>query len=342
VGLIDVHGTLYGTTFLGGNGCTGSHGCGTVFRVSPDGTEKVLHSFSNNPDGAWPQAALIDVKGTLYGTTEGGGKGCGTVFKMGTNGRLTVLHAFGLRADGCTPEAGLVDVNGTLYGTTAYGGTGLNGVVYSITPSGKERVLHDFCKDPDGCNPVAGLTNLNGTLYGTTANGYFGCCGMVYSITTNGTEKVLYRFAGGSDGANPIGGLVDVDGVLYGTTTDDGGTGCPYGGCGIAYSVTTTGTEQVVYRFAGAGSSDGAYPRATMIDVNGTLYGTTVAGGRVTSRCKAGCGTIFSLTPSGVEKVLFAFKTAQRGEPWSSLIDVNGAFFGTTPMDHGTAFSFVP
>ncbi|HVR46123.1 MAG TPA: hypothetical protein VMT95_05755, partial [Candidatus Binatia bacterium] len=38
-----VNGTLYGTTYGGGNGCAG--GCGTVYRVSTTGTEKVLYSF---------------------------------------------------------------------------------------------------------------------------------------------------------------------------------------------------------------------------------------------------------------------------------------------------------
>ena len=47
------------------------------------GTEKVLHSFGNAADGANPAAALIDLNGTLYGTTEDGGlNGVGTVFAL--------------------------------------------------------------------------------------------------------------------------------------------------------------------------------------------------------------------------------------------------------------------
>ena len=49
-------------------------GCGTVFSVTPGGTEKVLHSFGEAGDGANPLwADLIDVSGTLYGTTNAGG-----------------------------------------------------------------------------------------------------------------------------------------------------------------------------------------------------------------------------------------------------------------------------
>jgi hypothetical protein len=43
-----------------------------------------------------------------------------------------------------------------------------------------------------------------------------------------------------------------------------------------------------------AGSADGFYPQGTLIDVNGTLYGTTYYGGRGgKSTC---CGTVFALT----------------------------------------------
>ncbi|MGC2407605.1 MAG: choice-of-anchor tandem repeat GloVer-containing protein [Candidatus Cybelea sp.] len=66
--LLHVHGTLYGTTELGG-----AYGKGILFRMSLSGKEKVLHSFGNGSDGATPLAGFIDVNGTLYGTTSAGG-----------------------------------------------------------------------------------------------------------------------------------------------------------------------------------------------------------------------------------------------------------------------------
>jgi uncharacterized repeat protein (TIGR03803 family) len=83
-GLISVNGTLYGTTYYGGTG-TCKVGCGTVFSLDPTtGTEKVLYSFQNDgADGALPFAGLIDIRGTLYGTTStGGAHGGGTVFAI--------------------------------------------------------------------------------------------------------------------------------------------------------------------------------------------------------------------------------------------------------------------
>ena len=75
--LIDVNGILYGTTENGGGSGCKKLGCGTVYSITTSGAEKVLHSFAGGSDGAYPAAALVDVNGTLYGTTEnGGGSGC--------------------------------------------------------------------------------------------------------------------------------------------------------------------------------------------------------------------------------------------------------------------------
>jgi uncharacterized repeat protein (TIGR03803 family) len=77
-GLIDVNGTLYGTTQEGGE-----YGDGTVYSVSLAGTEKVVHSFLGYSDGAFPHSGLLNVNGTLYGTTSSGGrnKSYRTIFK---------------------------------------------------------------------------------------------------------------------------------------------------------------------------------------------------------------------------------------------------------------------
>jgi uncharacterized repeat protein (TIGR03803 family) len=82
----DLAGNLYGTTFSGGTtACTAKVGCGTVYRLAPDGTETVLHAFAAGADGLLPYAGLVrDSAGTLYGDTY---QCCrrsfdGTVFKL--------------------------------------------------------------------------------------------------------------------------------------------------------------------------------------------------------------------------------------------------------------------
>jgi uncharacterized repeat protein (TIGR03803 family) len=62
-------GYLYGTTFTGGD-----FGYGTVFRVSSDGVETVLHSFGQGSiDGANPKGLIQASDGDFYGTTSNGG-----------------------------------------------------------------------------------------------------------------------------------------------------------------------------------------------------------------------------------------------------------------------------
>jgi uncharacterized repeat protein (TIGR03803 family) len=96
-----------------------------------------LHSFKGPLyDGAYPVAALVDVNGTLYGTTSAGGDyyELGTIFSITTGGKEKVLHGFGSGTDGANPQARLIDVNGKVYGTTAYGGAYGQGTVFPLTP----------------------------------------------------------------------------------------------------------------------------------------------------------------------------------------------------------------
>jgi uncharacterized repeat protein (TIGR03803 family) len=89
----DTKGNLYGTASAGGDGlgssCTflgNSIGCGVVFKLSPSGSETVLHTFQWT-DGASPFGGLLFNQGYLYGTTVGGGgvihsSAAGVAFKL--------------------------------------------------------------------------------------------------------------------------------------------------------------------------------------------------------------------------------------------------------------------
>jgi uncharacterized repeat protein (TIGR03803 family) len=218
---------------------------------------------------------------------------------VSTTGGEHVLYSFG--HGGVRPDAPVIDLNGTLYGTTLYGGPDNDGVVYSVSiASGAEHVLYSFTAGSDGEYPAAGLLDINGTLYGTTlyGGGSSACkngCGTVFSISTSGAETVLHSFAGGSDGAYPRAALTDLNGTLYGTTAAGGGApGCA-DGCGTIFSISTSGAETVVHSFSAG--SDGWRPLADLLDVNGTLYGTTFLGGGRSTKCHQGCGTVFSLVP---------------------------------------------
>ncbi len=151
-GLLCLGDAFYGATYGGGSGtrhCGSYGGCGTVFSMSASGAEKVLHSFGGTKTGGrLPYAPLIDVNGTLYGTTGYGGRfEYGTVFSITLAGNERVLHNFGEGTDGNYPTAALLDVGGTFYGTTSNGGANQCGgsdngcgTVFSITSNDKEKL----------------------------------------------------------------------------------------------------------------------------------------------------------------------------------------------------------
>ena len=334
-----------------GIACTVGSGTGTVgtravssIQVScAAGTETILYSFAGGPtDGADPQGTLaLDSAGNLYGTTYGGGAyGVGTVFEVSASGTESVLHSFaGGAADGANPRAGLiVDGAGNLYGTTANSGAFGEGTVFEVSAAGTESVLYSFAGGAtDGARPRGSvILDSAGNLYGTTSGGGANGLGTVYALSPTDSEAVLYSFAGGTtDGQVPLGHLVmGSSGSLYGTTSA-GGT---YD-LGTVFEVSSSGTEIVLYSFAG-GSQDGAYPRAGLImDSAGDLYGTTSAGGT------DDLGTVFEISASGTESVLYSFTggAADGSDPNGGLLmDGAGNLYGTTSAggadDLGTVF----
>jgi uncharacterized repeat protein (TIGR03803 family) len=254
----DRSGNLYGSAPLGiGQG-------GAVYELSlgPSGwTESLLYTFCSQPDcrdGEGPYAGLIvDAKGNLYGTTEGGGVyNGGTVFKVkhmpdGT-WQERVLHSFGsFPHDGRGPRVGalVLDAAGNLYGTTSSGGkhicggvTGC-GTIFRLTrqPNGhwKETILYHFKQGSGGYWPGAGVVVDNaGNLYGTTLYGGARCsCGVANKLAPNGdgtwSYTVLHQFTG-FDGSDPDANLIlDDQGNLYGTTAIGGP-----GGAGVVFEIT--------------------------------------------------------------------------------------------------------
>ncbi|HLY05969.1 MAG TPA: choice-of-anchor tandem repeat GloVer-containing protein [Rhizomicrobium sp.] len=292
----DSGGNLYGTTNAGG-----AKTCGTVFKVTPQGTKTTVVSFTCT-DGAYPDAGVIaDKEGNLFGTTYGGGAGnSGTVYKVTADGTESVVHDFSGGTDGAYPYGGLLaGKKGVLFGTTYGGGTAGVGTVFEVTAKEKESVLYAFKGGSDGAYPFANLiADSAGNLYGTTYyGGGTGCsgsgCGTVFKVAPGGTETVLHAFAGGNDGMGLQAGLVmDARGNLYGTTLYGGGSGCGGVGCGTVFKLAPDGTKTTLHAFSG---SDGYGPAANMIaDKKGNLYGTTFNGGG-TGCGGDGCGVVFKL-----------------------------------------------
>ena len=181
--VMDAQGNLYGTT-NGGR----SHQQGTVFRLTPTGTETVLHSFAGGSgDGYGPFAGVVlDGRGNLYGTANGGVHGAGIVYEVTSGGKEIVLHSFGSQSgDGQNPYAGLIYKKGNFYGTTVVGGAGSFGTAYKLTPAGTLTTLYAFgSQSGDGWFPYGRLIrDKTGNLYGTTHNGGTYAYGTVFKLT---------------------------------------------------------------------------------------------------------------------------------------------------------------
>jgi uncharacterized repeat protein (TIGR03803 family) len=100
-------------------------------------------------------------------------------------------------------------------------------------------------------------------------------------------------------------------------------------------------TFKSLYSFAG--SPDGATPYGAVIkDTSGNLYGTTLAGG------SSGFGTVYKLSASGQESVLYSFTGGADGsKPYAGLVmDTSGNLYGTTSAggssNAGTVFEVNP
>ena len=300
-------GNFYGTTWQGANQGSantclmdGRFGCGTVFKITPDGTLTVLHDFcsgSNCTDGYWPIGGLVQATdGNFYGTTAaGGGSGKGTIFKITAAGNLTTL---GHPGSGNYATASLVQgVDGNFYGTTLSGGDGY-GTVYRATPAGIVTTLHSFGFASDGEYPVGLVQATDGNFYGTTKTGTTGSYGEIYKITSTGTLTVVYNLAG-NDGSTPVAALVQgTDGNFYGTTSS-GGFNRYYGtvfqlDTGLAPFIETEPTSGAVgtpvtilgTNVAGATSVTFNGTAATFDIVSSTEITTTVPAGATTGPVK--------------------------------------------------------
>jgi uncharacterized repeat protein (TIGR03803 family) len=148
------------------------------------------------------------------------------------------------------------------------------------------------------------------------------------------TFTTLHDFTG-PDGSYPNAGVFrDSAGNLYGTTYSGGAFGF-----GTVFKIDTSTNETVLYSFAGA--TDGANPVAGVVRDNaGNLYGTTPSGGSPICQC----GTVFKVSNSGKETVLYRFRGGIDGAaPYAGVVrDSAGNLYGTTSSggtsNNGTVF----
>jgi uncharacterized repeat protein (TIGR03803 family) len=357
-------GYLYGTT---AGSVALNDTFGNIYRLSVNGDVlEVLYTIQSG-DGMGNTLVAGLTEGSdhnFYGATahgdntacyDNGATGCGALFRITSGGVPTVLHQFA-GTDGWEPYAAPVEgPDGYFYGTTYRGGLYNFGTVYKMTSDGNLITLHSFTGGPgDGAYPMAGLALVpyKGTLYGTTSSGGASNMGTIFSITLDGVTKILHSFTGTTtDGRTPLSPLVLAkNGNFYGTTQYGGGNGCfqVYAGCGTIYEISPKGKFILKYVFPGG--AGGEIPVGPLVQsIDGRLYGSTRNGGTYnTITCWIGCGTVFSMSPSGAFKTLASFGAGSGWVPVSGLtLGPDHLLYGTTPtgdtgFGYGTIYTLVP
>jgi len=289
-------------------------------------TFTILHEFTGLPDGANPQATLIqDAAGNLFGTTfTGGGAAEGSVFKMTKAGRVSILLDFN-NLNGSFPHSSLLmDSAGNLFGT-ADEGPGGAGVLFRVAKNGGAQIFHAFQggEGSEAAVPAGGvIADAAGNFFGATVLGGLGF-GTVYQVDATGKLKALHKFLGRPDGAGPQGPLVqDADGNLYGAAVE-GGTKNK----GTIFKLAKNGTLTVLHNFTGV--RDGGAPQGGLLmDSAGNLFGSAFTGG------DSGNGTLFEITKAGKFVRLYSFTGGTDGiNPNGGLIqDPDGNLYGTAQV----------
>ncbi len=192
-----------------GNQCIPFDTYGSIYRITPEGAFKVLHTFKG-ADGINPFGQLVQgTDGYLYGTTlDGGAHGVGTVFKISTEGDFTLLYTFD-GTHGAHPFAGglIQGYDGNFYGMASGGGASGAGLLFKITPGGKLTIVYDLANSGCCSDPVGGLVQAtDGNFYGTTVFG-----GNVFRITPSGEFTDLADIGGSPQSVM----LQHTNGILY-------------------------------------------------------------------------------------------------------------------------------
>ena len=312
-GLVEVRdGSLYGTTYKGGNS-----DFGTVFKMTSPGCLTTLVSF-NRTNGCHPYAALTEGQdGNLYGTTyQGGSSDKGTVFKVTPNGELTTLVSFNGTNGSCPQAALLPGRDGDLFGTTRFGGPAESGTIFKVSPTGQFSTLVSLSH---GIFLNALIQDRDGNIYGTSELGGNEDNGTAFKVLPTGELVTLVPFAW-SNGCHPYAALVEgQDGNFYGTTK--GGGAC--GDVGTVFKMTPVGA---LTPLVSLNRINGKSPEAALVQGrDGNFYGTTKAGG------KSDCGTVFKMTPAGELSTLVSFSGVNGKYPKAALVESkDGNFYGTT------------
>jgi uncharacterized repeat protein (TIGR03803 family) len=304
--LLASDGNFYGVTEWGGiPDANCPPGCGTIFKLTPQGILTTLYYF--DPDDTFSPRQLIQgADGNFYGWAYQSYFEDFNVelFEMTPQGNVSTTLGFSNDYFMLSFQA----PDGVIYGTTdpvgdehdiLYGGT-----VFAMTSLGALTTIHDFCPDLSNCangyDPTSLFRATDGDFYGSmylggnlnnTVCGNGVGCGLIFKLSPGGAATTLYTFCPGADcwDGFPISLMQASDGNFYGLTSP------PFystsTGTGTIFELAQSGAFTTLFKFCGQRScKDGAFPNSSLLQAtNGMFYGTTNGGDNA-------FGTIFSLS----------------------------------------------
>lgn len=331
-------GTLYGTTRYGGN-----NEFGTIFKISPDGSnyKNILHfNFQNGFTTSGPLSQLSD--GRLIGATLfGGAYFSGLIFTIKPDGSsFSVLYNFNNTSERYFPASNVKEINGYLYGTangayklkidgsdfqkinalgnvlTTYGNNeiiNLTGIeMFKITNDQSTSIFNfNFQKNVYYPNQIIQASSSASTIYGLTDGGLYDR-GAIFKIDDNG-YKTLYNF----NEYIPTTNLIYTNNHIY----------------GIAYGFDDTGhSKEIIFRLNTDGSAF-TIVKTFLNSANIQSGGFISAFNKFFILGRQQTPKIYSMNLDGSDfKELHTFTQAE-GRPYSHLIEIDGFLYGSTTQN---------
>ena len=320
-------GNFYGLTAAGG-----SNALGTIFRMTPQGTVTILHSFMDgtvNFDGffsgqSFTGQLIQGSDGNLYGTTHAGGAnlfGCVFQVRLGVPALISAVNA------GATSGVPFVYPIVATNSPTAYVSSNLPGGL-SINPT--TGLITGTPTASGTVNSTVTLTNANGSNQVpitinvapaqlsslTSSPAAYGTVGTPFTYVTTASNNPSAFAITGSPSALPPGLSVDPNtGIISGTPTSAGtysvtlqitnamGNNTSPLTLQISSSAPSPSVEYNVLHVFGQGNPqyDGTTPTAFLQAFDGSFWGITSDGGLI------GGGSLFNMTAQGTDSIAFSF-----------------------------------
>jgi uncharacterized repeat protein (TIGR03803 family) len=208
--------------FYGGTG-PNNPPTSVLFRMSPSGGFKVLHTFDlkTQPDGLGIFGMVPAPDGKFYGTTVAGDqlKPWNSVFRFDpVTSQYTILHGFNspnINLPNVGASAPILASDGNLYGLR------VGSILYRVTLSGQYHELGPMSPTQFIDGDV--MQASDGTLWGT----FFDGTGVLFNSTLSDTVLKNLTLDPSVNGSGPFGVLQAADGKLYGMSA---GSGAPTNG----------------------------------------------------------------------------------------------------------------